>query len=127
MGDNQGLHALRTCVLIGAVTALTSQVYLSVFINDFRISPSVILLPFLLMTIGRQLSTVGICSITALIVFTFRILIVGWNAAPCTMSFTGSSSGSRSPAKGRHPFRRQSSPPSTAISEPISWRSYSGT
>ena len=81
MGDNQGLHALRTCVLIGAVTALTSQVYLSVFINDFRISPSVILLPFLLMTIGRQLSTVGICSITALIVFTFRILIVGWNGS----------------------------------------------
>ena len=81
MGDNQGLHALRTCVLIGAVTALTSQVYLSVFINDFRISPSVILLPFLLMTIGRQLSTVGICSITALIVFAFRILIVGWNGS----------------------------------------------
>ena len=79
MGENQGFHPLRTCVLIGAVTALTSQVYLSVFINDFRISPSVVLLPFLLMTIGRQLSTVGICSITALIVFVFRVLIVGWS------------------------------------------------
>lgn len=79
MGEDRNFYSLRISILIGAVTALTSQVYLSVFINDFRISPSVVLLPFFLMTIGRQISTVGTCSITALIVFMFRVLIVSWD------------------------------------------------
>ena len=78
MGGNYDFHPWRTSILIGAVTALISQVYFSVFSDSFRISPSVILLPLFLMTIGRQLSTIRICSITALIVLCFRILIAGW-------------------------------------------------
>ncbi|MBQ7536016.1 MAG: histidine kinase [Stomatobaculum sp.] len=76
MGQSYDFRPWRTNLLIGAVTALSSQLYLFVFINNFRISPSVILLPVLLMTVGRQLSTIGICSITALIVFLFRILLL---------------------------------------------------
>ena len=79
MGGKYDFHPWRTSILIGAVIALTSQVYLSVFINNFRVSPSVVLLPFLLMTIGRQLSTLRICYLTALIVFVFRVVIVGWD------------------------------------------------
>ena len=78
MGGRYDFHPWRTSILIGAVIALTSQVYLSVFINNFRISPSVVLLPFLLMTVGRQLSTLRICFFTALIVLIFRLVIVGW-------------------------------------------------
>lgn len=79
MGGRYDFHPWRTSILIGAVIALTSQVYLSVFINNFRISPSVVLLPFLLMTVGRQLSTLRICLFTALIVLIFRLVIVGWD------------------------------------------------
>ena len=79
MGQSYEFRPWQTSLLIGAVTALTSQIYLFVFINNFRISPAVILLPVLLMTIGRQLSTIVICSITSLIVFLFRVVIVGWD------------------------------------------------
>ena len=76
MGRNYDFHPWRSSLLIGVLTAVTSQFYLYVFISNFRISPAVVLLPFLLMTVGRQLSTMGICSLTALIVFLFRVLIV---------------------------------------------------
>ena len=79
MGQSYDFRPWQTSLLIGAVTALSSQIYLFVFINNFRISPAVILLPVLLMTIGRQLSTIVICSITSLIVFLFRVVIVGWD------------------------------------------------
>ena len=81
MGQSYDFRPWQTSLLIGAVTALTSQIYLFVFINNFRISPAVILLPVLLMTVGRQLSTVVICAITALIVFLFRVVIVGWDGS----------------------------------------------
>ncbi len=70
------LRPWRNSFLTGAAVALISQLYLNVFINDFRISLSVILLPFLLMTIGRQLPTMMICGSTALIVFLFRAVIL---------------------------------------------------
>ena len=79
MGQSYDFRPWQTSLLIGAVTALTSQIYLFIFINNFRISPAVILLPVLLMTIGRQLSTIVICAITSLIVFLFRVVIVGWD------------------------------------------------
>ena len=51
MGQSYDFRPWQTSLLIGAVTALTSQIYLFIFINNFRISPAVILLPVLLMTI----------------------------------------------------------------------------
>ena len=48
MGQSYDFRPWQTSLLIGAVTALTSQIYLFIFINNFRISPAVILLPVLL-------------------------------------------------------------------------------
>ena len=38
MGGRYDFHPWRTSILIGAVIALTSQVYLSVFINNFIVN-----------------------------------------------------------------------------------------
>lgn len=60
---------------IGLVIALSSQIYWSVFVNNFRISIAVALLPVLIMTVGRHIHTLTICTTTALIVFSFRGVI----------------------------------------------------
>ncbi len=69
-------HPFRRSIIIGALIALLSQIYLNVFINDFRISASVVLLPVLLMTVGIQLRTLPICIWTTGIVFLFRFVIL---------------------------------------------------
>lgn len=74
--EREGDRALRRSLLIGAIIALTSQLYLNVFIDDFRISAAVVLLPVFLMTVGMRFSVVPICFWTAGIVFLFRFLIL---------------------------------------------------
>ena len=69
-------HPWRRTLAIGLVIAVSSQLYLNLFINNFRISISVVLLPILLMTLGLQLHTMPICASTALIVFLFRLCIL---------------------------------------------------
>lgn len=64
----------KRSLLIGVITALASQLYWNAFVPGFRISPSVILLPILLMTLGKSVSTLKTCTITALTVFLFRLL-----------------------------------------------------
>ncbi len=71
-GENTGMKQWRRTLAIGIIIALTSQIYWNVFVNNFRISTSVILLPVLIMTVGSQIHTLTICSVTALIVFLFR-------------------------------------------------------
>lgn len=61
--------------LIGAIVALSSQLYWNVFVSGFRISSSVILLPILLMTLGKNVSTMQTCTVTAAVVFCFRLII----------------------------------------------------
>ena len=65
----------RRTLAIGIMIALASQIYWNVFVNNFRISTSVILLPVLIMTVGSQIHTLTICSVTALIVFLFRLVV----------------------------------------------------
>lgn len=65
----------RRTLAIGAVIALTSQLYWDVFIDYFRISTSVILLPVLLMTVGLELHTLTTCFITSAIIFFVRFFI----------------------------------------------------
>lgn len=65
----------KKSLLIGAIVAFTSQLYWNVFVTGFRISTSVILLPILLMTIGKNVSTMQICTVTASVVFLFRLLL----------------------------------------------------
>lgn len=73
-------------LLIGVLVALASQLYWNVFVDGFRISTSVILLPILLMTLGRNLNTVRTCALTACIVFLFRLslTVLGYVAPPST-------------------------------------------
>lgn len=66
----------KKTLLIGVTIALTSQLYWNVFVDNFRISTSVILLPILIMTLGMQIHTRTICLVTAVIVYIFRISIL---------------------------------------------------
>ena len=74
-------------LLISAITALSSELYWNVFASDFRISTSVILLPILLMTLGRNLSTMKTCTVTACTVLLFRLLLasVGLSEVPARL------------------------------------------
>ena len=51
----------KRTLAIGVIIALASQLYWNVFVNNFRISTSVILLPVLIMTVGIQVHTRTIC------------------------------------------------------------------
>ena len=70
----------KRTLAIGGVIALTSQLYWNAFIDYFRISTSVILLPVLLMTVGLELHTLTTCFVTSVIVFTVRFLIQSGSA-----------------------------------------------
>ena len=52
MTNNMRTRDIRRMILIGLIVALVSQLYWNIFINNFRISSSVIILPVLLMTLG---------------------------------------------------------------------------
>lgn len=67
---------------IGVIIALTSQLYWNVFVNNFRISTSVILLPVLIMTVGIQIHTRTICFTTACIIYVFRLVILLFQGVP---------------------------------------------
>ena len=74
MTNNMRTRDIRRMILIGLIVALVSQLYWNIFINNFRISSSVIILPVLLMTLGKSFSTPLTCAVTAVIVFFFRLL-----------------------------------------------------
>ena len=61
--------------IIASIVALSSQIYINVFADSFRISLAVIILSFLILTLGINISNVKICSVTALFVFIFRICV----------------------------------------------------
>lgn len=69
-------------ILIACLVALSSELYWNIFSSSFRISLSVILLPVLLMTLGKNLSTLKTCSTTALIVVIFRSLLASSRLLP---------------------------------------------
>ena len=56
INENKSVRDLKRMVLIGAIVALVSQLYWNLFVYNFRISSSVIVLPVLLMTLGKNLS-----------------------------------------------------------------------
>lgn len=62
-------------LLIAAIVGLSSQFYINVFADSFRISIAVILLPLMLMTLGIDLSNVKVCSVTAVFVFVLRSFV----------------------------------------------------
>ena len=54
INENKSVRDLKRMVLIGAIVALVSQLYWNLFVYNFRISSSVIVLPVLLMTLGKK-------------------------------------------------------------------------
>lgn len=62
-------------VIIATIVALSSQFYINVFADSFRISFAVIILSFLILTLGVNISNVKICSVTAIFVFIFRVCV----------------------------------------------------
>ena len=64
INENKSVRDLKRMVLIGAIVALVSQLYWNLFVYNFRISSSVIVLPVLLMNAGKS-STTMTCSVTA--------------------------------------------------------------
>ena len=81
-GANIDIKLWKRTLGIGIIIALTSQLYWNVFVNNFRISTSVILLPVLIMTVGSQIHTRTICFVTACIIFVFRLAIQLFQGAP---------------------------------------------
>jgi len=59
-------------ILIAGILTLASELYWNAFVPGFRISTAVILLPILLMTLGKNLSTFWTCTITGLTIVIFR-------------------------------------------------------
>ncbi len=59
-------------LLIAGILALASELYWNAFVPGFRISSAVILLPILLMTLGKNLSSFKTCTITGLVILLFR-------------------------------------------------------
>lgn len=57
---------------IALAVAISSQLYFNMYSEGFRISAAVILLPILIMTIGEDISTIQICSVTSIFIFTLR-------------------------------------------------------
>lgn len=66
----------KRILLTGLTIALSSQLYWNTIMGSFRISASVILLPFLLMTLVKQTGTIRTCTVTAVMVFLFRSLLL---------------------------------------------------
>ena len=63
--------------LIAGILALASELYWNAFVPGFRISSAVILLPILLMTLGKNLSSFKTCAITGLTILLFRSILRG--------------------------------------------------
>ena len=80
------MNEWKRSLLTGTIVALASQLYWNVFVSGFRISPAVILLPILLMTIGKSTSTIQITVTTAAVVFLFRLFLAvsGLSSSPET-------------------------------------------
>ena len=83
------MNEWKRSLLTGTIVALASQLYWNVFVSGFRISPAVILLPILLMTIGKSISTIRITVTTAAVVFLFRLFLAasGLSSSPETAPF----------------------------------------
>ena len=65
----------KTIIFIAAIVAVTSQLYINVFADSFRISVAVIILPILILSIAKDISTIKICGATAVCAYLLRCVI----------------------------------------------------
>ncbi len=75
MISSQVFRRWRTALAIGMIVALSSEIYLHFFVDDFRVSPAVILFPVLLVTLGLDTPVLAQASVTSLLVLVNRFLI----------------------------------------------------
>lgn len=71
----QSSRRLRNLLLAGLVTALSSEIYFSMLVDNFRISPAVIVFPVFMVTVGKKEHVAEMSLSTMLIVFLFRFVI----------------------------------------------------
>ena len=64
---------IRRMLFTALIVFVSSEIYLSVFVNDFRISPSVAIFPVLLMTYDRECPLPLTGAVTAVILFLLRV------------------------------------------------------
>ena len=74
----------KKTLIIAGLVALSSELYWNIFSSSFRISLSVILLPVLMMTLGKNISTLKICFTTAATVLIFRTFLASSGIADAT-------------------------------------------
>ena len=84
MQEDSAMKDWKKILTIAFITTLSAELYWNIFSSDFRISLSVILLPVLLMTLGKNISTIKTCCITALTVLLFRTILAGSGIADTT-------------------------------------------
>lgn len=77
----------KITLLIGVLVALASELYWDIFTAGFRISTAVILLPILLMTLGKRVSTRKVCAVTACIILLFRTVLTSGGLTDMTDMF----------------------------------------
>lgn len=65
----------KTIMFIAVIVAVTSQLYINVFADSFRISIAVVILPILILSIGKDISTLKICGATAICAYLLRCVI----------------------------------------------------
>lgn len=63
---------LRQLLLTGVIVFISSEISLTVFVNDFRISPAAIIYPVLFMTLNREEPLPLTGAVTGLVLFLFR-------------------------------------------------------
>ncbi|MCD8125668.1 MAG: histidine kinase, partial [Lachnospiraceae bacterium] len=77
----------KRILLIGGIVALSSQLYVNLFTDSFRISGAIVLLPVLLVTVGRDIPSFRLCAVTAGLIFLLRFVLalcggsIPWEAA----------------------------------------------
>ncbi len=74
----------KKILIIACLSALSAELYWNIFSSSFRISLAVILLPILLMTLGKNLSSVTTCFVTACVVLLSRSFLAGSGIADAT-------------------------------------------
>lgn len=78
---------VRAMLATGVVIALTSEIYVHLFINNFRVSPAVILFPVFLVTVARGADVVSTGLVTSVLVMVLRQAIGQASGADAAETF----------------------------------------
>ena len=70
--ENAMSKSIRRMLLTGGIIFITSEIYLSIFVSDFRISPAVVIFPVLLMSYDKESPLPLTGAVTAVLLFFLR-------------------------------------------------------